>query len=177
MGIAMGAQPIIGYNYGARKFERMKRALGQAIRLGIAITTPLWAHGLFAARYVRAPVRPARAVHGRHGVGARAYLMFIPILPIATHRLELLRRHGPGACKATVLTLTRQILFFIPLLIGGPAVLPLCCPWTALQSVWLAPSISDITSTLLVVGFLAVEWRRLRKLEANEALEETGAAS
>ena len=43
----MGAQPIIGYNYGARKFGRMKRTLGQGILLGIAITTPLWLTVLF----------------------------------------------------------------------------------------------------------------------------------
>ena len=34
MGIAMGAQPIIGYNYGARKFGRMKRTLGQGMMDG-----------------------------------------------------------------------------------------------------------------------------------------------
>ena len=37
MGIAMGAQPIIGYNYGARKFGRMKRTLGQGILLGLSL--------------------------------------------------------------------------------------------------------------------------------------------
>ena len=41
-------------------------------------------------------------------------------------------------------------------------------PITALESVWLAPSISDITSTLIVSGFLAFEWRRLRAAEAGE---------
>lgn len=40
---AMGAQPILGYNYGARAYGRMKLVLVQAIVLGIAITTPLWA--------------------------------------------------------------------------------------------------------------------------------------
>ena len=73
--------------------------------------------------------------------------------------------------KATVLTLTRQILFLIPLLIFCPVVLPHLLPITALESVWLAPSISDITSTLLVAGFLALEWRRLRKLEAKEEMK------
>ena len=48
MGISMGAQPIIGYNYGARTFGRMKRVLVQAIVLGIAITTPLWATVILA---------------------------------------------------------------------------------------------------------------------------------
>ena len=70
--------------------------------------------------------------------------------------------------KSIVLSLTRQILFLIPLLVFCPLVLPQVLPITALESVWLAPSISDITSTLIVSGFLAFEWRRLRAAEAGE---------
>ena len=170
MGIAMGAQPIIGYNYGARKFGRMKRTLGQGILLGIAITTPLWLTVLFLPDMYAHLFSLPEAYLDATAWALIAYLVFIPILPVALIGSNYFDATGQ-ALKATLLTLTRQILFFIPLLLASPHVLPLVLPWTPLQSLFFAPSISDITSTLLVVAFLAAEWRRLRKLEAREALE------
>lgn len=164
MGISMGAQPIIGYNYGARTYGRMKRVLVQAIALGIAITTPLWATVILAPdMYAHLFGLPEQYMK-ETAWALVLYLMFIPILPIQTIGSNYFDATGQ-AVKATVLTLTRQILFLIPLLVFCPFVLPSMLPITALESVWLAPSISDITSTLLVSGFLAVEWRRLRCVE------------
>lgn len=167
MGIAMGAQPIIGYNYGARNFSRMKRTLGQAILLGIAITTPLWLTVLFAPNiYAHLFSLPEQYLEVT-AWALIAYLVFIPILPIALIGSNYFDATGQ-ALKATLLTLTRQILFFIPLLLASPHVLPLFLPMTPLQSLFFAPSISDITSTALVVVFLSFEWRRLKKLEQEE---------
>ena len=90
--------------------------------------------------------------------------MFIPILPVQTIGANYFDATGQ-ALKATVLTLTRQILFLIPLLVLCPIVLPQLLPLSPLESIWFAPSVSDITSTLIVSGFLAFEWRRLKKLE------------
>lgn len=170
MGISMGAQPIIGYNYGARSYGRMKRVLKQAIVAGIAITTPLWATVILAPDMYAHLFGLPEQYMGETAWALVLYLMFIPILPIQTIGANYFDATGQAA-KATVLTLTRQILFLIPLLVLCPLVLPSILPITELESVWLAPSISDITSTLLVAGFLAVEWRHLGAAEAGEKVE------
>lgn len=95
------------------------------------------------------------------------YLMFIPILPIQTIGSNYFDATRPGG-EATVLTLTRQILFLIPLLVFCPLVLPQVLPITALESVWLAPSIS-INITLIVKRFSRLNWRRLRAAEAGRS--------
>lgn len=164
MGIAMGAQPIIGYNYGARRFARMKRTLRQAVVLGIAITTPLWLTVLFFPDLYAHLFSLPEAYLGATAWALVAYLIFIPILPIALIGANYFDATGQ-ALKATLLTLTRQILFFIPLLLASPHLLPLILPLTPLQSIFFAPSLSDITSTFLVVSFLMAERRRLRMLE------------
>lgn len=166
MGIAMGAQPIIGYNYGARKYDRMKRVLKQAILLGIAITTPLWATVIIAPDMYAHLFGLPEQFMAETAWALVLYLMFIPIMPIQTIGSNYFDATGQ-AVKATVLTLTRQILFLIPLLIFCPIVLPNILPISPLESVWLAPSISDITSTLIVGVFLAAEWRRLHRLEES----------
>lgn len=175
-GLAQGAQPIIGYNYGARKFGRMKRTLGQGILLGIAITVPLWFTVLFLPDMYAHLFSLPEAYLDATAWALIAYLVFIPILPVALIGANYFDATGQ-ALKATLLTLTRQILFFIPLLLASPHVLPHVLPMTPLQSLFFAPSLSDITSTLLVVSFLAVEWRRLRKLEAREGLAGAESAS
>lgn len=167
MGISMGAQPIIGYNYGARSFSRMKRTLGQAIGLGVGITTPLWLSVLIAPdMYAHLFSLPSHYLSAT-GWALVAYLIFVPIIPVSLIGSNYFDATGQ-ALKATILTLTRQILFFIPLLLSAPYVLPPLLGMTPLQSLFFAPSISDITSILVVLVFLSFEWRRLNRLQACE---------
>ncbi|MEG0619952.1 MAG: MATE family efflux transporter [Raoultibacter sp.] len=180
MGLSMGSQPIIGYNYGAKNYDRMKATLRQAILMGIAITTPLWLSViLLPDMYSHLFGLPEQYIAATSWA-LIAYLIFIPILPVAIVGANYFDATGQ-AFKATVLTLTRQILFLIPLLLICPILLPQIIPVSALQSVFIAPSISDITSTLLVGGFLLAEWRRLDKQiarsRAAKALEAQAAGS
>lgn len=170
IGVSMGAQPIIGYNYGARKFGRMKRTLWQAIAIGVVVSTLLWLTVLFAPNmYAHLFSLPEEYLETT-AWALIAYLIFVPILPVALIGANYFDATGQ-ALKATLLTLTRQILFFIPLLLASPHVLPLILPMTPLQSLFFAPSLSDITSTLLVLAFLSFEWRRLKKIERLENQE------
>lgn len=164
MGIAMGAQPLIGYNYGARQYARMKRVLVQAVLLGVAVTAPLWATVILAPDMYAHLFGLPEEYMAETAWALILFLLFIPILPLQSIGSNYFDATGQ-AVKATVLTLTRQILFLIPLLVFCPMVLPGLLPVTPLESVWLAPSLSDITSTLLVALFLAFEWRRLDRLE------------
>ena len=61
------------------------------------------------------------------------YLMFIPILPIQTIGSNYFDATGQAA-KATVLTLTRQILFLIPLLVFCRSFCRRCCPSRRLRA-------------------------------------------
>ena len=97
MGIAMGAQPIIGYNYGARKFGRMKRTLGaghppghrhhHALWLTVLFLPDMYAH-LFSLpeAYLDATAWALDRLPRVHTHPSRG-----------AHRVELLRRHRAGA--------------------------------------------------------------------------------
>ena len=163
VGISMGAQPIIGYNYGARQFDRMKRTLIQAIGLGIVILTPLWATVVLAPDMYAHLFGLPEEYMDQTAWALILFLMFIPILPIQSIGSNYFNATGQ-ALKASILTLTRQIQFLNPLLIVCPMVLHQELPLTPLQSGWFAPSLSHIISTVLVLAFLAFEWRRLKKL-------------
>ena len=166
VGIASGAQPIVGYNYGAKKYDRMKRVVWQAMLLAAAITIPIWISVLVApnlyANLFSLPIEYRQEA-------ARAlvlFLIFVPILSIQSIGSNYFNATGQAG-KATILTLTRQILFLIPLLIFCPRILPLFTPLTPLESIWFAASISDITSVLIVSIFLLIEYRRLARLTTS----------
>ncbi|MEG1425591.1 MAG: MATE family efflux transporter [Raoultibacter sp.] len=162
MGLSMGSQPIIGYNYGAKNYVRMKATLRQAIFVGIGITTPLWLSVvLLPDIYSHLFGLPEQYIAATSWA-LIAFLIFVPILPIQIIGSNYFDATGQ-AIKAIALTLTRQILFLIPLLMICPIVLPRLLPVTALQGLFLAPSLSDIVSTALVIGFLIHEWRKLNK--------------
>lgn len=165
VGIASGAQPIIGYNYGAKKFDRMKRVVWQAMLLAAAITVPIWLSVLLAPdMYANLFSLPMQ--YRKEAAWALVlFLIFVPILSIQSIGSNYFNATGQ-AFKATILTLTRQILFLIPLLIFCPQILPLFTPLSPLESVWFAASISDITSVLIVSVFLVMELRRLRRISA-----------
>ena len=163
-GIATAAQPLIGYNYGARRFDRMRRVLVQAIGIGVVVTVPLWLSVLFAPNFYAHLFGLPDEYLAEAAWALILFLVFIPILPVQAIGSNYFNATGQ-AVKATVLTLTRQILFLIPLLIVSPTVLPLFTPLSPLESVWFAPSIADITSVAIVSVFLAFENRRIRKIE------------
>jgi Na+-driven multidrug efflux pump len=80
-GINQGVQPIIGYNYGARKFDRVKKAL----KLGIAAATTITVIGFIATRLF--PVQlvslfgkkdPALIEFGTTALGI--FLIFLPVI-------------------------------------------------------------------------------------------------
>ena len=71
--------------------------------------------------------------------------------------------------KSIVLSLTRQILFLVPLLFALPEVLPHILPqFTGLDALYFATPMADFLSIFVTVIFIIVEMKRLRKLERGE---------
>ena len=167
MGIATGAQPLIGYNFGAKAYRRMRKVLAQAMLLAFLVVLPFWGSVLFAPDVYSHLFGLPGAYLDETARALVLYLVFIPILPIQVIGSNYFDSTGQAA-KATALSLTRQVLFLIPLLIFCPMVLPSLLPISAVESVWFAASLSDIASVILVSGFLAAENRRLSRLGAAQ---------
>ena len=114
IGIAVGSQPIIGFNYGARKFDRVKQTI--KIVLGLSATVSITAFILFQTI-------PEKLI-GIFGSGNELYNEFACI----TFRQFLMLTIFNGIqiasgiffqaigkpSKSAFLTLSRQILFFTP---------------------------------------------------------------
>jgi putative MATE family efflux protein len=157
-GLNQGLQPIIGYNYGARHFDRVREAL----RKGIIVATSVCVLGFLVtmlfAREIMSVFNSDDAELIR--LGARALKMFLLMLPLAGFQIvSWAYFQAVGRPKqALILTTTKQVLFVIPLVLILPH-------FFALDGIFMAAPIADFLAACLAGIMLFLEIRRLKELE------------
>jgi putative MATE family efflux protein len=168
LGVAQGAQPIIGYNYGALQYGRVKETWKKAVLAAtfIAVTGYLAIHiwpeqlaGLFSNNDT---ALTALASH--------AMLVFMAMFPIVGFQVissNYFQAVGK-ARQAAVLSLSRQVLFFIPLLLILPR-------FWGIEGAWRAAPIADILSFMLTGTFIFIEMRKLGKSQNALAASDENA--
>ncbi|NLJ79705.1 MAG: MATE family efflux transporter [Firmicutes bacterium] len=160
-GINQGSQPIIGFNFGAKNYDRVRETLFLAIG-GATIIVTL---GFLATRFF--PVQLV-SLFGREdqeltalGIQAmKTVMVMFPIIGLQIVGANYFQAVGKPK-KAAFLSLSRQVLALIPLLLILPR-------FYGLLGVFLAFPFSDVVSTAVTTILLR---RELRELRENEVLE------
>ncbi len=158
MGIGQGAQPILGFNKGAKNFGRVKETL----RLSVISATAVISLGFIVSKIWPAQLiglfndNPALIEDGVYAMNI--FFKFIPLVSLQMLGANYFQAVGK-AKHATVLGLLRQVLIFIPLLIIMPYI------W-GLDGVWWSAPISDLLAFCLTGVWLLYEYRELGKAEA-----------
>lgn len=161
-GINQGAQPIIGYNYGAKKFKRVKDTLKFAIVGATFISTTGFVIVELFPQTIISLFNKTNA--GLMNIGIRGMKIFLMMLPIIGFQIVSSNYfQAIGKAKISIfLSLSRQVIILLPLILVLPR-------FFQLDGVWLSSPISDITSSLITAVFLFWE---LKKLEKTHQLEE-----
>lgn len=167
IGIAAGAQPIIGYNYGAGKYDRVKRTLKTVLGLSVIISTIAFIlfqtipdklisiFGSGDANYMEFAC-----------IAFRTYLMLVICNGIQIPSGIFFQAIGKSV-KSAVLSLSRQILFLIPaMVIFGKL-------W-GIDGILYAGPFADGLAFLIASTLLILEVKHLRNNENKEtvAVEE-----
>lgn len=146
MGIQQGMQPIVGYNYGANLKDRMIRAFKLSVYCATCVMGILWLFGVvWPEGFIRLFTHD-EALIAQSIAPARIMLcvMFAIGFPMITGNFYT----SIGmASKAIFLSLTRQVLYLIPLILCLPLLFELigCAP---IWGVWWALPISDSLSVI-----------------------------
>lgn len=150
-GINQGAQPIIGYNYGAQFYRRVKRTLFYAIAAATIFSViGFIAVELFPNVFILMFNKNPKMLHiGVEGI--RIYLFMLPVIGFQIVSANYFQAVGKPQ-KALVLSLLRQVVILIPLLYILPKSL-------GLRGVWLSAPISDFISA--VITFIVL-WHEMR---------------
>jgi putative MATE family efflux protein len=164
-GINQGVQPIIGYNYGAKKYDRVKEALKLAIlgatmivTLGFAVTHlfSLQLMTMFNSKDTEL------ITFGAHAL--RVFLIFMPIIGFQIVGSNYFQAVGKPL-QASLLSLSRQVLILIPAMLILPK-------YYGLDGVLYAGPLSDLVSCIITGLFLFFELKHLDDKHNDMQLNE-----
>lgn len=163
-GLNQGMQPIVGYNYGAKQYIRVIKTLKMTILCAVCVTTTGFLVGQFFPRTVAmlfvGSGDDAAQLIAVAEQGLRIALLMFPIVGFQIVTSGFFQYIGKPK-KAILLSMTRQLLFLVPLLILLP-------PRFGTVGVWSAMPIADSFASLLAATLLFFQIRKLRRDPADE---------
>lgn len=163
IGLSQGAQPVIGYNYGARQFKRVKETLKITIAAATAFVTVGYIGVMLFPEKLISLFNPNDQELIAFGVRAmRTFMIFLPIIGFQIVGAQYFQAVGKPK-QSMFLSLSRQVLILIPLLLILPR-------FMQLQGILVAGPVSDLFSAVLTGLFLRFELRRLE--EKDQAVGE-----
>ena len=153
-GFNQGVQPIIGYNYGARKYDRVRKALWANVlaATGVAILGFLLVE-IFPHALMSLFSAGDRELTGLGTRALRIYLMMLPIIGFQVAAVNYFQATGKPK-KSLFLSLSRQVIFLLPLLLILPK-------FFGLDGVWFSGPASDFAASVVTAILL---WADLKQL-------------
>jgi len=163
MGMNQGMQPIVGYNYGAEKYDRMFRCLWLTIAVATAILLAGWALSmLFPQQIARIFTTDATLIElSARGIRLAMLVFFVVgSQAVITNFFQCI-----GKVKVSIfLSLSRQLFMLLPM----AYVLPL---FWQLDGVWFSMPASDFASFAMTIPML---WWYMKRLKASPGASEGG---
>ncbi|WKY45890.1 MATE family efflux transporter [Eubacteriaceae bacterium ES2] len=161
IGLGMGVQPFIGYNYAQKKYTRMNDAIKFTAIVGIIMGTVIMIVVMFFSTDIVTFFinDPEVILNGSHMLIIQMLVSPILILQfIVTTVYQALGKAVPSL----ILTVTRQGLAFFPVLIIGSSLF-------GLQGIIWAQPLADVFSVILAVAMYTVTYRKLKGEQTESA--------
>lgn len=163
VGIAVGAQPVIGYNYGSKNFTRVKKAFLIAIIAAEVVAVICFFVFRFAPMSVVSLFGSEEGLYNEFAVKCfRIFLMLCPLNGFQTVAAIFLQAIGKPV-KSAIVTLSRQIVFLIPVAV----VLPIYMGVTGV--LWAGP-VADGLAFILAFILIGFEIKKLNHMPAAAEL-------
>ena len=158
LGFGQGFQPVAGFNYGAKKYDRVHEATRFTILVGTVVMAVFsLIIFIFAPQILRAFRRDDAQVIALGAYALRAQCLVMPFCGITTTANMALQSTGQSG-RATFLALCRQGVFFLPLILILPR-------FTGVLGVQLAQPLADVCTLLASIPFLMAFLRRLKVMQ------------
>ena len=154
-GVNQGMQPIAGYNYGAQNYDRLMRVLKLAMIAGTCITTS----GFLVAEFIpHICVRLFTSDSELTELSVNGLRIMMAAMPIVGYQMIVTNFfQSIGKAKISIfLSLSRQLLFLVPLI----GVMPL---FFGVNGVWVAMPISDSFSAIFALVMMVRYMRVFKK--------------
>ena len=162
IGLAQGSQPVESFNYGAEKYDRVRQAYRLAATAGVIISVISFALFQIFPRQILSLFGTGTAEYFDFGVRFfRIYLFFIWLDALQPITSTFFTSIGKPA-KGIFLSLTRQIIFFVPLLL----ILPL---FMGVDGCIYTGPIADFVAAMVTIVMAFLEFRKMPKTAVSHA--------
>lgn len=157
IGIGQGFSPVSGYNYGAKRYDRVKKAYVFMVLSGVAVMTITGAICFVFAPQILKAFRDDPDVIAVGTVALRWQVAFLPLHPliIGTNMLMQSTRHVK---QALFLSMNRQGIYFIPAIF----ILSRCFGLFGLE---ISQAVADLLSTITAIPYLIWFLKKLDKMQ------------
>jgi putative MATE family efflux protein len=156
-GINQGAQPIIGYNYGAKKYDRVRNTYKWAVvSATIFIVFAFLLMQIFPGMFISLFARETGPLMDTGVYCLRISTLMFPVIGFQILSANYFQAIGKPL-QGTILSLSRQILLYLPLLFLLSSIF-------GLKGVFFAMPAADLGAVLLSACFMLMELKRLNRL-------------
>ncbi len=165
IGFGQGFQPVCGFNYGAKRYDRVREGFRFCVKVGSAVLAVIAVAGIAAAPWVVEAFQKNDAEVVALGVMAlRCHLATMPTMAYVVINNMMLQTVGETG-RASLLSMARQGIFFIPAILILPRL------WD-FWGVALAQPVADVLALLLAIPLSTGFLRKLRRMENAEQGKE-----
>ena len=154
IGLSQGLQPIVSFNYGAKLYDRVKKAYTTAISYGLGVSVVAFLAFQFLPRQIVSIFGSGSEVYYTFAVKYFRIFLFFTFLnclqPISSNFFTAIGKPKKGI----FLSLTRQILFLLPLIV----VLPL---FIGIDGIMYSGPIADFIAGTVSILMIYVEFKNI----------------
>ena len=160
LGLTMGMQPIVGYNFGAQKHDRVKATLRLSIITGVCITSTGFIICELFPHAVSAIFTSDEQLIDMASRGVRIGIAMFPLVGAQIVIGNFFQ--SIGKAKISIfLSLTRQLLYLLP----GQIILP---RYMGLDGIWTCMPVSDFFAFVTAVIALWIYVKKLKRLPSPQ---------
>lgn len=162
IGLNQGMQPIAGYNFGAKRYDRVMSVLKRALCVGTIITMTGFVIGMFFSTPIVtlfAKDSPELVKTASHAL--TCMIMMFPIVGIQIVSTAFFQSIG-YAVKSIFLSLTRQLIFLVPAILILPHIYA-----DPLEGLWHAAPVADAMASILAISLLVLQIKKFKKNMLN----------
>lgn len=160
IGLAQGLQPIAGYNYGAKKYSRVREVYYRTVRYALTISCMAFVLFQLFPRQIIAVFGDGSEEYFLFAVRYFRIFMFMTFLngiqPVTSTFFTAIGK----PVKGIFLSLTRQILFLLPLILIFPV-------FFGIDGIMYAGPIADLAAGVAAIGMIFCEMRQIAGMEKS----------
>lgn len=159
-GIGQGLQPIVGMNFGAKKYDRVKDAvkifsIASTIFIGI-----LWGFYMLRPRVVLSWFINDKTIIENGYEFFRLMFLTFPVSGLIVMSMTFFQSIGKGG-KSALITILKQVILFMPIAIILTKII-------GIKGTWLSSSVTDAIVFVLSLVLLAMEFKKLNNINSSE---------